>query len=401
MRFASALLATALPLLANGQAQLLPAGEFAARDGRPGKNLKWKVTNGTGAQLAAQLNVLAETNPIVIDYEHQTMLSGDNGKPAPAAGWITSVEWKDGVGLFAEVDWTDTAKQHINAKEYRFISPVIDYSRQTGEITGLHNAALTNFPALTGMKPVVAQLSAQFSSHDDHEDEEPQVDLSALLTQLGLPPNTSAEVLAAHINGLKTTSDQVAQLRSTLGLAADASLTDVGTAVAGLKAKLGLTDAATLGEIGSTVASLKASAGTPDQATLAAMSALQSEVAQLKTAALTREVGELVEAAIGEHKLLPSQREWGLEPRQQRRVAAALLPRHGGAGARPGRPKRRQGPRRRRRHGGALGHAERRAEAVRHLERAVRQGRQGRDLTLLSPAQVIFDHLNPIHRSKR
>ena len=312
MRFASALLATALPLLANGQAQLLPAGEFAARDGRPGKNLKWKVSNETGLKLATQLNTLAEQTPVVIDYEHQTMLSGDNGKPAPAAGWITSVEWQDGVGLFAQVDWTATARAHIDAKEYRFISPVIDYDRQSGEITGLHNAALTNFPALTGMKPVVAQLTAQFSGDDDkaNDDQEPQVDLSALFTQLGLPANTTAEQLAAHLAGLRATNDQVAQLRATLGLAADASLVDVGTAVAGLKAKLGLTEAATLGEIGTTVANLKASAGTPDQATLTAMSALQSENAALKTAALTREVGELVDAAIGEHKLTPSMREW-------------------------------------------------------------------------------------------
>ena len=36
MRLIAALLATALPLAANGRAQILPAGTFAARDGRPG-----------------------------------------------------------------------------------------------------------------------------------------------------------------------------------------------------------------------------------------------------------------------------------------------------------------------------------------------------------------------------
>lgn len=316
MRFASALLAAAIPLLANGQAQLLPAGEFAARDGRPGKNLKWKVTDERGARLAEELNAVAKLNPIVIDFEHQTMLSGDNGKPAPAAGWITSVEWKNGEGLFAQVDWTDTARAHIEAKEYRFISPVIDYSTKTGEITGLHNAALTNFPALTGMKPVVAQLSAQFSSSDEDAnpdsdtDKEPQVDLSALLTQLGLPAATTAEQLGAHLQGLRTTSDAVAGLRASLGLAADAPLAELGTGVAALRTQLGLAEAATLADIGSSVVQLRAKVGMPDKGTLDAMAALQGEVATLKTAALTREVGEIVDAAIGEHKLLPSQRDW-------------------------------------------------------------------------------------------
>ncbi|NUZ08939.1 phage protease [Piscinibacter koreensis] len=155
-----ALLATALALAANGEAQLLPAGEFKARDGRPGKDLTWKLDDTGGVKLAVRLNGTAASTPIVIDYEHQTMLAPENGKPAPAAGWITHVEWRVGQGLFSRVDWTAAARQRIAAKEYRFISPVIEYDRATGQITGLHNAALTNFPALLGMQPVVAQLRA-------------------------------------------------------------------------------------------------------------------------------------------------------------------------------------------------------------------------------------------------
>lgn len=311
MRFASALLAAAIPLLANGQVQLLPAGEFAARDGRPGKNLKWKVSEERGQRLASELNAIAKLNPVVIDFEHQTMLAGENGKPAPAAGWMTSFEWRNGEGLFAQVDWTDTAKAHIDAKEYRFISPVIDYSKATGEITGLHNAALTNFPALMGMKPVMAQLSAQFSSDDDN-DQEPQVDLSALLTQLGLPANTTAEQLSAHLAGLRSTADAVASLRTTLGLAADASLADAGTAIAGLRTKLGLTDAASLADIGTSVATLKSTAGTPDKTTLDAMAALQAKVGELSAREQDREVASLVDAAIADHKVLPATRDFAV-----------------------------------------------------------------------------------------
>lgn len=310
MPSATALLAAALPLAANGQAQLLPAGSFAARDGRPGKNLTWKVSDVNGAKLADQLNAVAAATPIVIDYEHQTMLSPDNGQRAPAAGWITSVEWRNGEGLFAEVDWTDAARGHIDAKEYRFISPVIDYDKKTGDITGLHNAALTNFPALTGMKPVIAQLTAQLRASEDEL--EFDVDLSAIITQLGLQPGATPEQISAHINGLTSTAAAVAQLRTALGVAAETPLTDVVGSIAALRSSLGLAEVATLADIGTSVVALKASSGKPDPATITSMAALQTEVASLKTAALTREVGELVDGAISGKKLLPAQRDWAV-----------------------------------------------------------------------------------------
>lgn len=65
--------------------QLLPAGRFKAKDGRPGSQAactEWvccpEQANAVMAQAAQQ------SNPMVIDYEHQTLNAETNGQPAPA-----------------------------------------------------------------------------------------------------------------------------------------------------------------------------------------------------------------------------------------------------------------------------------------------------------------------------
>lgn len=145
----------ALPVTASGRAQLLPAGEFSARDGRPGPGKFWRLTNEGGRALAAKVGAMVARSAMSIDYEHQTILSAKNGQPAPAAGWITSVAWQDGLGLFADVRWTPRARALIQADEYRYISPVIQHGADMA-ITGLYNAALVSTPALLGMDAVTA-----------------------------------------------------------------------------------------------------------------------------------------------------------------------------------------------------------------------------------------------------
>jgi phage I-like protein len=89
---------------------------------------------------------------IVVDYEHQTLW----GSAAPAAGWINkmpiSLKAENGE-LLAKIDWTDKAKEHILAKEYRYLSPVFapnTLSQTDASNIGwtLHSVALTNKPFL-------------------------------------------------------------------------------------------------------------------------------------------------------------------------------------------------------------------------------------------------------------
>ncbi|HIQ42954.1 MAG TPA: hypothetical protein EYH47_09430 [Pseudomonas oleovorans] len=101
----TAFAACTIELQADGTAiQLLPAGSFKARDGRP-----HDVATGhwlMNATIASQVMALAgaRTTDFVIDYEHQTLNSEKNGKPAPAAGWFkgAELEWREGQGLFRQ-----------------------------------------------------------------------------------------------------------------------------------------------------------------------------------------------------------------------------------------------------------------------------------------------------------
>ena len=68
----------------------------------------------------------AHGTDLPIDYEHQTLggtYSSPNGQ-APAAGWIKSLRSEPGIGLLAEIEWTEQARKMIAAKEYRYLSPV-------------------------------------------------------------------------------------------------------------------------------------------------------------------------------------------------------------------------------------------------------------------------------------
>ena len=184
---------------ASGRIQLFPAGTFAARDGRPG-NLRgvnatsWRLTAQDAEAVIAHWQRTA--TPLVVDYEHQTQLAAQNGRPAPAAGWITSLEWEEGRGLFAGVDWTDKARAHIRAGEYRYISPVFAFDRQNGAVLRLICAALTNHPALDGMDAA----SATFTPY-----EEPP--MKQILAALGLPETADEAAALAALTTLRQERD--------------------------------------------------------------------------------------------------------------------------------------------------------------------------------------------------
>lgn len=108
----------------------------------------------------------AHGTDLPIDYEHQT-LGGAYSSPtgqAPAAGWIKGLRAvtpaeaeRDGTsaGLWALVEWTREAARKLSSREYRYLSPVALVRKSDRRLVGLHSAALTNKPAITGMRPLV------------------------------------------------------------------------------------------------------------------------------------------------------------------------------------------------------------------------------------------------------
>lgn len=221
--------------------QLLPDGNFVGMDGRPGtmKGVKakaWLVDDAVGAALIAQAN--ARSNAYVIDYEHQTLLSEANGMPAPAAGWFKTLEYIpsrdvieddviaggfeaddlgeandiDDAGIFAiDVQWTPKAQAHISANEYKYISPVFLFEPETGRITQLLNAALTNNPNLDGMDAVRLALN-KLNAHGVHSLASLTQDFNKDLPQE--TPQMKQLMAALKINQEATEADALAALTS-------------------------------------------------------------------------------------------------------------------------------------------------------------------------------------------
>ncbi|MCB1820354.1 MAG: hypothetical protein KDI73_02070 [Candidatus Competibacteraceae bacterium] len=134
---------TPLPLPASASAaptwiQLLPdATDITGYDGR-----RWR--NDLPDRVVAQSRM-----PLVLDYEHASEHRAPQGLDAPAAGWITRLEVRGGAAVWGQVDWTERARQQIEAREYRFLSPVFQYEKDSQRIVRLTSAGLTNQPNLS------------------------------------------------------------------------------------------------------------------------------------------------------------------------------------------------------------------------------------------------------------
>jgi phage I-like protein len=130
-----------------------------------------------------------------IDYEHQT-LGGAFSSPtglAPAAGWIKGIESEPGVGIFADVEWTEPAKEQLAAKQYRYLSPVAVVRKNDRKLIGLHSVALTNKPAIVGAEPIVNRVTVE-------QDAPHAVAMEALRVSLDLDDacDTETILVAAH-----------------------------------------------------------------------------------------------------------------------------------------------------------------------------------------------------------
>lgn len=302
----TAILSAALALQASADVQLLPAGEFAGRDGRPEKGKSWKLNDARGQALAIALNKRhgAGQAEFGFDYEHQALLAEKNGQPAPASGWASQFEWRVGQGLYAlNVRWTERAKQLIAADEYRYISPVILFDEGSGDVLDVMNASLTNIPNLMQMSAVtqaVAQLNASFFSITTTPELENDMALLALLAAaLAMPATTTEAEAVAAVAALKARADTPpkavlpAALSVALGLAADADET------------------ATLGA----VAALKTSAASPgfDASSVQVIKDMQGQLAALTGQLNTGRITSIVDDALKVGKLVPAQRDWAVK----------------------------------------------------------------------------------------
>lgn len=214
--------------------QVTPAGQFKPRDGREMKVPAWNIDAALASAVIQRFD--AKKTPPVLDYEHQTLWKEENGQPAPAAGFFRSLEWRDGEGLFAQVELTARAKQYIDALEYRYFSPVFMFDPVTGDVLDIQMGALTNNPAIDGMQALSERAAATFQLSIDHPNEESLVNplLKAVLAALGLTETTTEEQAIAALSAHTT---DLVSLRKQLGLDDSAACSAMLAACTGLKAK--------------------------------------------------------------------------------------------------------------------------------------------------------------------
>lgn len=81
-----------------------------------------------------------------IDIEHSTQIRGSEGLSAPAVGWITRMENRNGA-VFGHVQWNAAAKKYIEGREYKYYSPALSVEDEN-KVVGIVSVGLTNVPNL-------------------------------------------------------------------------------------------------------------------------------------------------------------------------------------------------------------------------------------------------------------
>ena len=227
---------------------------------------------------------------LVIDYEHQTL----SDVQAPAAGWIKDL-YPGEDALMARVEWTPKGREYIANKEYRYLSPVVLVKKADQHAAVFHSAALTNTPAITGMFAIINSDALSIE-----EEEEPRMELSALIELLGLEEGTAEEDVLKRIKELTQQAAEEGQggQEGKEGPAKEGTQLVANKTVLDL---LGLPEDARTEDVPARIMAFKAGD-----------SVLQRRVAELEKQAASQKAEELVGLAMKDGKLSPAQKEWAV-----------------------------------------------------------------------------------------
>ena len=244
--------------------KLVPGGTFSGEDGRGPY-----VLDNAEAVIAASMR---PGKHLVFDQDHATAHSLKSGVPAPARGWITELQARDG-SIWGRVKWTDEGKRLLVSREYRGVSPEFSYDPASMRITRVLSASLTNAPNLD-----LPSLHSQ----------EPRMDLlPAIRTALGLPETAdAAAAIAAASAAHQAVAAHAQQLAAIAGAAKLDARSDASAIATALQAR-------------------GAGAGTLEEVT-----ALQSRIVELETADRRRSAEAAIDAAMRAGKpILAGRRE--------------------------------------------------------------------------------------------
>jgi hypothetical protein len=142
---------------------------------------------------------------LAIDYEHQSF-DRYNTRPdglRPAAGWIGKVQIRDD-GLWAvDVTWTARARELLRSGEYRYFSPVIYWTDEDyTDVAALGPVALTNDPAMRGVRPLAASRRLACADIDETRRDSELREVQSVPSS-DLVPRAELETLEAEVTVLR------------------------------------------------------------------------------------------------------------------------------------------------------------------------------------------------------
>ena len=171
---------------------LVPDGTFKGVDGRGPYTL---------ADPAGVIATSMAAGKLAIDENHAIDLSGPQGQPSPARGWIVAMEARAD-GIWGRVEWTESGRALMADAAYRGISPVFVHDK-SGRIQRVLRAALTNTPNLGEL----AKLNHQ---------QEPSMDLIKMRSLLGLAADADEAAILSAIERQSAAATQATALQAQL-----------------------------------------------------------------------------------------------------------------------------------------------------------------------------------------
>ncbi|MDH5184889.1 MAG: phage protease [Gammaproteobacteria bacterium] len=175
--------------------QLIPVGDVVGRDTR-----KW-INDEPESVIAQTLN---QVRDIPLDWEHSTELKAPKGEQAPAAAWFKEYKVEGGF-IWGRLDWKEKGRNSVESGEYRYISPVFDFTKLDGRIYRITSVGLTNRPNLylNALNREGTPHSSSPGNQKEHSTMTYEELMALLRTGLGLDTNADHQVALNSIATLR------------------------------------------------------------------------------------------------------------------------------------------------------------------------------------------------------
>lgn len=276
-----------------------------------------------------------ERKVLYADYDHGIALPDGSGR-ALAAGQILQVEVRAGEGtdergkprheLWALVEWTERAAAAIRAREYNHTSAwyAPQFKNNQGEELGptLLGFAITNRPVIDGMAPLALDerasalaLSSDFIAFGERLDSpgptgqdegRGKMNLAFLLGRLGLGPSATETDAAAKVDELQGQVRTLSAEKQTVTSERDREKSAREAAERTLSEIRTVFGFGTEGDL------------------LAHCRTLSAKLKEAETKGRDQEVTALVERALREHRILPTQKDYFLSKLKEEAAGAKL-----------------------------------------------------------------------------